>query len=212
MIGFIRRKMTLFHENLVRDFAQILKEENGPLKERLEFLEEQFCLENNSLKERLESMEEQLRLAQRQERRRQLLLDFLKESSSAVQSTLDRMELNSPSLESLLVFAESFLLAHIASPESPDKHILKNKFFGLLQIYGITPILDLHVPFNPEIHQACGAVQLEDLPDGLVVQIVRPGFIKNEALFRPALVMVNQNQDYILFPDEGEEKICSTLL
>jgi molecular chaperone GrpE len=193
MIGFIRRKMTRLHENLVNDVAQVLKEEN------------------HALKERLESIEEQLRLTQRQERRRQLLLDSLRETSSTVQATLDRMELDSPSLERLLVFAESFLLAHLASPESPDKHILKNKFSGLLEAYDISPIAEIHVPFNSEIHQSCGAVQLQDIPDGVVAQVVRPGFIRRGELLRAAVVMVNRNEGCI--PGlEREDGICSNLL
>lgn len=190
MIGFIRRKMIGFHENLVNDVAQILKEEN------------------HALKERLEAIEEQLRLTQRQERRRQLLLDSLRETSSTVQATLDRMELDSPSLEKLLVFAESFLLAHLASPESPDKYILENKFFGFLEAYDISPIAEIHVPFNPEIHQACGAVQFQDLPDGVVAQVVRPGFIRRGGLLRAAVVMVNRNEGYTPY-SEKENGICS---
>jgi molecular chaperone GrpE len=44
--------------------------------------------------------------------------------------------------------------------------------------------------FDPERHQAMSMVQAEGLPAGSVAQVLQKGYVLNERLLRPALVMV----------------------
>jgi len=44
--------------------------------------------------------------------------------------------------------------------------------------------------FDPERHQAMSMVQSEGLPPGSVAQVLQKGYVLNERLLRPALVMV----------------------
>lgn len=44
--------------------------------------------------------------------------------------------------------------------------------------------------FDPERHQAMSMVQAEGLPPGSVAQVLQKGYVLNERLLRPALVMV----------------------
>ena len=46
--------------------------------------------------------------------------------------------------------------------------------------------------FNPEIHEAVGFATREDLPSGVVAQVLQRGYKLGERLLRPAKVMVNQ--------------------
>jgi len=46
--------------------------------------------------------------------------------------------------------------------------------------------------FSPEIHEAVGFAAREDLPSGVVAQVLQRGYKLGERLLRPAKVMVNQ--------------------
>lgn len=46
--------------------------------------------------------------------------------------------------------------------------------------------------FNPEIHEAVGTVEEDDLADNQIAQIVQRGYILKGRLLRPAKVMVNK--------------------
>ena len=48
--------------------------------------------------------------------------------------------------------------------------------------------------FNPEHHQAMSTVPSTDHPPGHVVQIYQKGWLLNERLLRPALVVVSQHE------------------
>jgi molecular chaperone GrpE len=44
--------------------------------------------------------------------------------------------------------------------------------------------------FDPERHQAMSMVEAEGVPPGSVAQLCQKGYVLNERLLRPALVMV----------------------
>ena len=48
--------------------------------------------------------------------------------------------------------------------------------------------------FDPERHQAMSMVPAPDLPPGSVAQLFQKGYVLNERLLRPALVVVAQNE------------------
>jgi molecular chaperone GrpE len=48
-------------------------------------------------------------------------------------------------------------------------------------------------PFNPEHHQAMSMVPGGDTPENLVVQVYQKGWLLNDRLLRPALVVVAQS-------------------
>lgn len=47
--------------------------------------------------------------------------------------------------------------------------------------------------FDPERHQAMSMVEAEGVPEGAVAQLCQKGYVLNERLLRPALVMVASN-------------------
>jgi molecular chaperone GrpE len=69
---------------------------------------------------------------------------------------------------------------------------LHRKFLGLLQAQGVTPMLALGEVFNPELHDAIGLVESEELEPGTVAEEVQRGYRWGEEVLRPARVRVAQ--------------------
>ena len=55
---------------------------------------------------------------------------------------------------------------------------------------GMTPIHPQGEAFNPDWHQAISQVAVPDAAPGTVVQVFQKGYVLNERLLRPALVVV----------------------
>ena len=57
---------------------------------------------------------------------------------------------------------------------------------------GLVPVDPVGQPFNPEHHQAMSMVPSEEHAPGHVVQVYQKGWLLNDRLLRPALVVVSQ--------------------
>ena len=69
---------------------------------------------------------------------------------------------------------------------------LHRKFLGLLQAQGVTPMLALGEVFNPELHDAIGLMESEELEPGTVAEEVQRGYRWGDEVLRPARVRVVQ--------------------
>lgn len=58
---------------------------------------------------------------------------------------------------------------------------------------GLVAIDPVAEPFNPEHHQAMSTVESTEHPPGHVVQVYQKGWLLNERLLRPALVVVSKH-------------------
>jgi molecular chaperone GrpE len=58
---------------------------------------------------------------------------------------------------------------------------------------GLVPVDPLAQPFNPEHHQAMSMAESTEHPPGHVVQVYQKGWLLNDRLLRPALVVVSQH-------------------
>jgi molecular chaperone GrpE len=68
-------------------------------------------------------------------------------------------------------------------------------FLSKLQSIGVEPIPALGQPFDPNLEQAIGTVQVSDENrDGIVVEEVQSGFRMGEQLLRPAQVRVGRHE------------------
>ncbi len=74
----------------------------------------------------------------------------------------------------------------------------------LLQKNGIKPVLALGEKFDPHIHQAMFEVPNSGKPDGIIVEVVQPGFAIGERILRPAMVGIAKNNGKPAFVDEAE--------
>ena len=69
---------------------------------------------------------------------------------------------------------------------------LHRKFLGLLQAQGVAPMLALGEVFNPELHDAIGLMESEELEPGTVAEEVQRGYRWGDEVLRPARVRVVQ--------------------
>lgn len=58
---------------------------------------------------------------------------------------------------------------------------------------GLVAVDPMAQPFNPEHHQAMSMVESAEHPPGHVVQVYQKGWLLNDRLLRPALVVVSQH-------------------
>lgn len=63
---------------------------------------------------------------------------------------------------------------------------------GILEQSGFTEIPALGQPFDPHIHEGANTAVDPQQPDGVVLQVVRPGYRLNDKVLRPAMVVVNK--------------------
>jgi len=65
------------------------------------------------------------------------------------------------------------------------------ELYNILKRHGITPIEALHVPFDPNFHQAVTQQPSAEHPPGTVLQELQKGFKIHDRVLRPATVMVS---------------------
>ena len=77
-----------------------------------------------------------------------------------------------------------------------------NQFRKVLEDFGVKPINALGEDFNPNLHQAMGHVETTDQAPNTVTSEFQKGYLLNDRLLRPSLVMVarapngaTENQD-----------------
>ena len=68
--------------------------------------------------------------------------------------------------------------------------LLYKHFHGALEAVGVQRIMAEGVGFDPEIHQAIAVEESEQYDSQVVLAEVKPGFIFNDILIRPAVVKV----------------------
>lgn len=61
---------------------------------------------------------------------------------------------------------------------------------GALEKHGITEVNPQDEPFNPDFHQAMSMQERADVAPNTVVTVVQKGYLLNERLIRPAMVIV----------------------
>jgi molecular chaperone GrpE (heat shock protein) len=102
------------------------------------------------------------------------------------------MEAESAKAEALMVFAESFALWRSASGDSPEIRILSGKLDSLLGQFGLGLIDGTGDQFDPAKHEACAADYDPQRPENSVLEVIRPGFVRDGEILRCATVVVNR--------------------
>lgn len=64
------------------------------------------------------------------------------------------------------------------------------EFKGLLQRFGISEVPSEDVAFDPNVHEALGAEERADLPEGQVARVLRKPYRLHDKLIRPGQVIV----------------------
>ncbi len=82
-------------------------------------------------------------------------------------------------------------LAHASSPEQQTGLAqIRQAFLAVLARYGVKPVVAEGRPFNPEQHEASGAVSTADTEPGTVIAVEETGYTYQNKLLRPARVLV----------------------
>jgi molecular chaperone GrpE len=76
------------------------------------------------------------------------------------------------------------------SSVSEGLQLLHRKLLGLLEAQGITPLQSLGETFNPELHDAIGSVESEEVEPGTVAEEMQRGYRWGDDVLRPARVRV----------------------
>ncbi|WP_241580003.1 nucleotide exchange factor GrpE [Rosenbergiella nectarea] len=58
--------------------------------------------------------------------------------------------------------------------------------------FGVEVVGDIHVPFNPDIHQAMSMIESADVAPNHVIMVMQRGYTLNGRLLRPAMVAVSK--------------------
>ena len=67
---------------------------------------------------------------------------------------------------------------------------LQRQFLRLLEAQGIAPLESVGQPFNPELHDAIGMVQTDEVESGAVAEELQRGYRWGDDVLRPARVRV----------------------
>ena len=65
-----------------------------------------------------------------------------------------------------------------------------DQFAKVLDQFGVKEVEALGKPFDPDFHEAMGQIESAEHPANSVAQVFQKGYLLNERLLRPALVMI----------------------
>jgi molecular chaperone GrpE len=69
---------------------------------------------------------------------------------------------------------------------------VRDQIDSTLARQGVARTGEIGDPFDPERHEAVAVRPAVDVPDGTVVEVIRPGYVRDGRVLRPALVAVAQ--------------------
>lgn len=97
----------------------------------------------------------------------------------------------------LLPVIDSLELGISAADDSSEADSLREgmeltlkKFLDVLQKFGVQPIDPQGEKFNPELHEAVSMQESSEAGSNTVITVVQKGYILNDRLVRPAMVVV----------------------
>lgn len=68
--------------------------------------------------------------------------------------------------------------------------MVRRGLVGLMEKHGVERIPAVGEPFDPARHEAVSMVRRPDVPEGVIIEEIKPGFIRDGKLLRPATVVV----------------------
>lgn len=114
---------------------------------------------------------------------------------------------NEDIISRLFPIMDNFDMAFAAMEKAEDKaavmegiKLVQKEFHRVLEQNGVERIETKGAKFDPNLHEAVNAVETEEYPDDMIIEEVRPGYLLNKRLLRPAQVVVAKNHK-----DPGEE-------
>ena len=101
-------------------------------------------------------------------------------------------------VESLLPIVDSMEMGQVAADADnatldsirEGSELTMSMFIQVLQKNGLEAVDPMGEKFDPEKHQAISMIEVEGAESGSVVKVVQKGFLLNDRLIRPAMVVV----------------------
>ncbi|MDI4646645.1 nucleotide exchange factor GrpE [Cohnella hashimotonis] len=69
--------------------------------------------------------------------------------------------------------------------------MINRQLWQVLEAEGLKAMEPVGQPFDPELHQAIMTVESEEYEEGIVVEVVQPGYWLSDKVIRPAMVKVS---------------------
>ncbi|MCL4807742.1 MAG: nucleotide exchange factor GrpE [Thermoanaerobaculia bacterium] len=69
--------------------------------------------------------------------------------------------------------------------------MIARQLVEVLRKYGVTEIVALGAPFDPQFHEAMMREESADAPPGTVLEVLQKGYVLNDRLLRPSMVKVS---------------------
>ena len=74
-------------------------------------------------------------------------------------------------------------------------HLTLKMFYSTLERFGVVQVDPTQKPFNPEYHEAVSIQEDTALEAGTVISVLQKGYLLNQRLVRPALVIVSKKAE-----------------
>ncbi|WP_126071606.1 nucleotide exchange factor GrpE [Candidatus Annandia adelgestsuga] len=164
---------------------KILKNNEFFLKEKIKKLKKKIMLLTNNFNDlNLRSRAEIENMRRRNEQEIEKIYKFsLEDFVHELLPTIDNLEKS----------------VELAKKKKIDISILKGieltlkSFLDTIIKFGVTIIKDLKEEFNPKIHQAISIRESNKIENNKVLEIMQKGYLINNRLLRPAMVIVSKN-------------------
>jgi molecular chaperone GrpE len=107
-------------------------------------------------------------------------------------ATAGLLEDLAPVLDNLRLGLQSALQAHPEAKAVIDGfQLVAGQLRAALAQHGVKEIDPLGQPFDPKFHESVSQLPSEAVPEGHVLQVLRPGYMLNDRLVRAATVVVS---------------------
>lgn len=153
--------------------------------------------------ERIENLEAQLAQAQQQEKESMLraraeVENFRRRAEQDVEKA-HKFALEKFATELLPVIDNLERALSSTDKENPDMaafaegvELTLKSLLGAVRKFGVEPVEEVNVPFNPELHQAMTMLESADHAPNHVMMVMQKGYTLNGRLIRPAMVAVSK--------------------
>lgn len=182
-----RDKKTLYNDDLnkssIKDIIDKKKAFEQPINKKIIKLEEEILLEKENLFNKKKYIEQQVQIVKKR---------IQKDIEHAYKFSLEKF------ISELLQIIDNLERALLLSDKSNNnfKEVINKLestlklYLEILSIFGVIRINKINIPFNPDIHQAISIQFSESIQDNHVVSVLQNGYLLNNRLLRPAMVIV----------------------
>ena len=184
-------KKTLYNNDLNQSTVEDLTEKEEKSKQFLDIeivtLEKKLLLEQDNLCNKKKCIEKKIQQVKKR---------IQKDIEYAYKFSLEKF------INELLQVIDNLERALLLADKSNDNFkVIIDKlestlklYLEILSMFGLEKIKKINIPFNPDMHQAMSIQFSESIQDNHVVSVLQNGYLLNNRLLRPAMVIVSKNK------------------